>query len=80
MKNLEEFKKHAVVEITNTNNAWGFGGTISDYYTYQNLVYRKAKFCYRHAPSHTENLFYELEEGLRKEISKKEFLTLIEKL
>ena len=39
-------------ENYNTNNAWGFGGSVGTYMTYSNmLVIQQGKYCYRHAPS-----------------------------
>ena len=35
--------------ITNTNNAWGFGGAITTTDTYPNdYIHEKKKYCYRH--------------------------------
>jgi hypothetical protein len=76
MKTLNDFIKIAKKEITNTNNAWGFGGSISEYYTYKNLVYRKAKFYYRHIEPNTEKIFYKYENENRIEITSWEFIEL----
>jgi len=35
----------------NTNNDWGFGGTMGTEYTYGDWQLLIGKFCYRHAPS-----------------------------
>lgn len=46
-------------EDFNTNNGWGFGGSIGTTYTFKNnvkLVLRK--ICYRHAPSNNVHEVY----------------------
>lgn len=76
-----EFKAAAKKSKTNTNNAWGFGGSINKYYTLGGLQIRAAEFCYRHRASDKATLYYRLgPDSSATEISKKQFELLIEKI
>ena len=58
-------------EKFNTNNAWGFGGSISTLTTYQDGYAKRSGYnCYRHIKSQRFTLYFD---AAGKEITKKEF-------
>lgn len=56
--NIEQFKKKAVVTTFNTNNGWGFGGSVGKLYTYKGLTLKEGKWCYRHTKGESFVLFF----------------------
>jgi len=66
---IQEFKNKATKEAFNSNNAWGFGGSIGFYYTIENLVIKDGQWCYRHSKPEKFNRFF-IDD---KEVLKKDF-------
>lgn len=48
---INEFKMRAHESRFNTNNAWGFGGSVGSKYVLGKFQYVHRKLCYRHAAS-----------------------------
>lgn len=71
---LQEFKKEATIESVNTTNGWGFGGYYGKKYTLGDLSFCDAKWSYRHTGTSKYDRYYNGSE----ELTRKEFLSLIE--
>lgn len=74
---IAQFISRATVEEFNTNNGWGFGGSIGREYTYDRLTIRRGRYCYRHAPSEAYTSYYERDGG---QVTEREFEQLIAEL
>ena len=65
------------LEEFNSNNAWGFGGSIGTRTTYSNGYYRrKGRSCFRHSGTTPFDLFYKPQPNSRQHgerISKESF-------